>query len=453
MAANFVSTFTTDAPTPTPTNTPTATPTNTPTATPTNTPTATPTNTPTATPTNTPTATPTPAAQQLAILSATSASNRAVVYTDAANPSAQALVTGLPGDAVPQGASYFGADSALLADFNRSRVFVINISTASLTSTISTPSYNGTGTISVAPNRTSALAMGSTTTLNVIQGPFGPGSTIATVTLPGSIAGYQGQAIVYNNAGRAFVYHTTGISVLDAPYTSIAFTIPVAGNGSAGAIAITPDGNQLLTTQLTGNSVRIYQAPFSAASTFTTLAVPGGSGLDGIMVAPDGGKAIAVSASAHHAAAISAPFSSSSVVETLPLPAGTNGFEDVGISADSQIAILAGNSTTEPPVFIRAPFTAAGAVSTNEPILGVANPNRGAGSVRFRPPGLAPGLTVSKTAPATVASGSTLSYTIAARYKNARGFGERSRAAQPGVSRTKMVCNTSSASLWLPVIR
>ena len=38
--------------------------------------------------------------------------------------------------------------------------------------------------------------------------------------------------IVFNSAGRAFVYHSTGISVLDPPYTAIAFTIPVSGNGS-----------------------------------------------------------------------------------------------------------------------------------------------------------------------------------------------------------------------------
>ena len=36
---------------------------------------------------------------------------------------------------------------------------------------------------------------------------------------------------------------------------------------------------------------------------------------------------------------------------------------------------------------------------------------------------------------------------IAARYRNARGFGERSRSLQPRVSRTNIVCSTSSASL------
>ncbi len=351
---------------------------------------------------------------QPAILGTTSASNRAVVFPDPGNsPATQNLVPGLPGGSQPHGVAYYGIDNGLISDFSNSRIHVVQISTASLISTINTAlaGYDGTGTIAVAPNLTAALAMGSTNSLKVIQAPFGPGSTITSLTLPGAIAGYQTQAIVFNNAGRAFVYHTTGISALDAPYTSVAFTIPLA-NGSSGAIAITPNGNTLLTTTLSGNQVRIVQAPFSAASTAALLTIPGGSGLDGIMVAPDGAHAIVVSASAPHAASIVSPFSSISVVETLPLPAGSGSFEDVGISADSQLAMLAGNSTSLPPVLIKAPFTAAGATSAFVPIVGVTNQSRGNGSVRFLPPGLAPGLTVSKSAPATTGSGANLTYTI-----------------------------------------
>jgi len=161
-------------------------------------------------------------------------------------------VPGLPSGARPHGVAYFGSDNALISDFSNSRVFVVKISNASLVSTINTATagYNGTGTITVAPNLTAALAMGSSTSLKVIQGPFNSSSAISSVTMPGSIAGYQTEAIVFNNAGRAFVYHTAGISVLDAPYTSIAFTIPVSGNSSSGTSRITPDGNTFLKTTL-----------------------------------------------------------------------------------------------------------------------------------------------------------------------------------------------------------
>ena len=353
-------------------------------------------------------------AQQPAILGATSASNRAVVFPDANFPATQNLVPGLPANAQPHGVAYFGSDNALLSDFSNGRVFVVQISTASLISTINTAAsgYDGTGTIVVAPNLSVALAMGSSSTLVVIHGPFGPGSTITSLTMPGLINGYQTEAMVFNNAGRAFVYNSAGISVLDSPYTSIAFTIPAPGNSSTGSIAISPDGNTLLATDLSTNTVKIFQAPFSAGSTFTTLAIPGGVGLDGIMVAPDGTRAIVVSAFTRQAAAIFAPFSSASTVQALPLPAdGSNGFEDVGISADSQIAILTGNSTVDPAVFVYSPF---GTTSTTALVsLNTGgNTARGNGAVRFLPPGLAPGLTISKSAPMSVASGANLTYTI-----------------------------------------
>lgn len=97
----------------------------------------------------------------------------------------------------------------------------------------------------------------------------------------------------------------------------------------------------------------------------------------------------------------------------MPANGGT-GFEDIGISADGQLVLLTGRTTesTDLLVAIRAPFTTAGATSFTIPILNVANPGRGAGAVRFLPAGLAPGLTISKSAAATVASGSDLTYTL-----------------------------------------
>lgn len=253
---------------------------------------------------------------QPAILGAASSNNRAVVFPDPANsPATQKLVPNLPAGAIPHGVAYFGSDNALISDFGNSRIYVVQISTATLLATIdtSTAGYDGTGTIAVAPDRNTALASGNNSTLYVIRGPFNASSTITPVALPGSILSAQTEAIVFNNAGRAFVLTSAGISVLDAPYTSVAFTIPVS-NQFGGAIAITPNGNTLLTTEFATNQVHIVQAPFSASSTVTNLTVPNGVDLDGIVVTPDGTKAIVVSASAYHAAAISAPFSSSSAI-------------------------------------------------------------------------------------------------------------------------------------------
>src|SRR6185295_12222673 len=102
------------------------------------------------------------------------------------------------------------------------------------------------------------------------------------------------------------------------------------------------------------------------------------------MATPDGTKVLVVDAVAIKVFAISAPFTNASTVESLPLPGGLSiGFEDVGISADSQVAILAGNGgTTQPAVFITAPFTTAGATSYAVTYTG----GRGNGAVRFLPP-------------------------------------------------------------------
>ncbi|HYN44056.1 MAG TPA: hypothetical protein VE129_19925, partial [Thermoanaerobaculia bacterium] len=232
-------------------------------------------------------------------------------------------------------------------------------------------------------------------------------------------------------SGRAFVYTSAGISVLDPPYSAIAFTIPVSGNGNSGALALSADGNTILVTKLS-SVVEIFTAPFSAASTGTVLTIAGAVGLDGIQITPDGTKALVGDTFASlKAFAISAPFIAASVVEALPIPAScTGGFEDVGISADGQLAVFTGNSlgTRLPAAFVRAPFTAAGATSFAV-VLGSAGPpdtrGRGTGAVRFLPPGLAPGLTVSKSAPTTIASGAQLTYTIT--------YGNTGGAAASGV--------------------
>jgi uncharacterized repeat protein (TIGR01451 family) len=355
---------------------------------------------------------PTVAAAQ-AIMGTANGSNQAEVFPspNVGLPTpARTPVPGLPAGALPHGVAYYGSDNALVSDALNSRIFVIQISTATLVDTISTAGvFDASGTIAVAPGLNFALGMGNGTTLARIAAPFAAGATVTPLPMPGSIAAYQTEAIVFNAAGRAFVYHTTGISVLDPPYSAIAFTIPVA-NPVSGAIAITPDGNTLLTTDLTASgTVGIFTAPFSAASTPTNLVIPGAGGLDGIFASPDGSSVLVVASGSATLWAIQPPYTASSTVETIALGATFGGHEDVAISADGQLAILAGGGTANPATaFVRAPFTTAGATVFNVTITG----GRGNGSVRFLPPGLAPGLTISKSGPGTASTGSNITYTI-----------------------------------------
>ena len=374
----------------------------------------TPTATPTATVTVTPVPTP-PLGNEFAIMGTASGGNQIVVFptanTGLPNPT-QYAVPGLPGGAEPHGVAYFGEAGGLAADAGNGRIFVVDLETSTLVDTITPATYNGRGTVAVAPGPGFALAGDNSSTLTVIAAPFGAGSTITSVALPGSIATYQTQAIVFDADGRAFVCHSAGVSVLDPPYDAIAFTIPF-DNPRSGAIAITPDGSQLLTTDLTSGNVYVFTAPFSPSSTPDTLTIGTFAGsaplpeedgaapfpstgdvgpsqayrLDGIMVTPDGSQAIVCNSSSPHVYAISAPFGGSSAFEEIPLPAGlTGGFEDVGISPDGQLAIVTGNGLGgQPAIFIQAPFTAAGATVHAVAVVGG---GRGAGAVRFQPPNL-----------------------------------------------------------------
>jgi hypothetical protein len=308
------------------------------------------------------------------------------------NPT-QVNVSGLPQFAEPHGVAFFECNRALVSDFNGSHVFVVDVANGLLLSTINTaPNYNGTGTIAVAPNLSYALAIGFSSVLNAISAPFDSASTITQVTLPGGVQGYQTQAIVFDSNSRAYVYHSAGISVLDPPYTSIAFTIPVTFNFMSGAIAINAAGDKLLVTDLNSPGVNIFTAPFSAASTSEFLSIPQAQVPDGINITPDGNTALVAAAASARLFAITAPFNTSSNVEEIPLPplGGTVGFEDIGISSDGQLAILTGNSGFNESdlmaAFVEAPFTTSGAVAHAVTVNG---PGRGAGAVRFIPPGLA----------------------------------------------------------------
>lgn len=325
----------------------------------------------------------------------------------------QRAIPGLPTDAFPHGVSVIGSDQAVVADFNHSRLFIVQVSSGTLVRTISTAgAYDGTGTIAVSPRLDVMIGAGSTyanqawrPTFALVKAPF-DNPVVTPITLEGHVASYQTQGIVFDRNGRAFIltrpnYDVAAppasmqgwVNVLDPPYASVAFRIPVENAGS-GAIAITPDGSTLLTTASRPGDGRVFvfKAPFSATSTPEILTIAGTEGLDGISCAPDGQRCLVVSAFTPALFSIAAPFGATSAVEQIPLPAGFNseqdGFEDVAISNDGQLALVTGNSGRDatgaggrlPALFVKAPFTRAGAQPFAVTILG---DGRGAGSARF----------------------------------------------------------------------
>lgn len=288
-------------------------------------------------------------------------------------------VTG--GTGFTHGVGFYGSDFALVSYFGASQMRNVQLSTATVLNTIDTSGigYNGTSTIAVAPSLQFAIAAAGGTAY-VFQAPF-TAPTATSVSLGGgSVAGYQTQAIAFDANSRAYIAHSAGISVLDPPYTSVAFVIP----GSFEAIAISPDYNTLLVTALS-STVSIFTGPFTAGSTPVVLNIPGSSGLDGVAITPDGTRALVTQGLGGSAIySIAAPFNATSAFEQIPL-AGMGSTEDISISADGLYALTTGNSGPFMGMF-RAPFTAAGATACQLPVTG----GRGAGAVRFLPTALQP---------------------------------------------------------------
>lgn len=358
-----------------------------------------------------------PAAGQ-AIFGTAGDGNLAVAFPNPSglpNP-AQTTVTGLPANAQPHGVSPLDTDRAIVSDFGNSRLFVVRISTSQVLSTIDAgATFNGTGTIALNPAGDALLCSGSAvsggnlvSSAAVVRNPRTT-PAVQALRVSGVTRSYQTQGIVFDATGRAFVSHTNGISVLDPPYTSEAFVIaipnPSPSTPVAGALAITPDGTTLLhadfydsngATSGGNGRVRVIRAPFSASNTGVLLPIPGGEGLDGVAVTPDGQKALVASAWSPKVWAISAPFGEASAVEEIPLPADFRatdaGFEDISISVDGQLALITGNSARDsetgaggrlPALFLKAPFTRAGAQPFAVTVGSGDRIGRGAGSGRF----------------------------------------------------------------------
>ena len=270
--------------------------------------------------------------------------------------------------------------------------------------------YDGYGTLAVNPAKTHVLAVTDIDTLWVIAAPFDHTATVTMLPLPSSVGTPQTRAIAFDStSGRAYVALLTGIAVIDPPYTSIAFTIPSSNGVIApplgpvtGAVALSPDNATLVATRGAsgagyGPEMRIFHAPFTAASVPDVLTI-GGASLDGMSFTPDGSKILVVESMQHPSPglprvySIASPYGAASTVETLQFETGGplhDGFEDIDISADGQLAALSGGSINgDPFVVLKAPFTAAGFTFTlidvprfDAPYQGNQRSRRGHGAV------------------------------------------------------------------------
>jgi hypothetical protein len=303
----------------------------------------------------------------------------------------------------PHGLSLLAADRALVGQFPLGGIGIIDTVHCTLVDHFTIPAWqaasDGYGTLALNPAATHLLVISArpANTLFVVPAPFSATSTASLVALPSSGGTAQTHGIAFEaSTGRAFVGHQQGVSVLDPPYATIAFTIPLPpGSGTNGgrAVALAPDGQTLLSTIAADNKVAIVHAPFSAAAAVESLQVNGASQLDAMSFVPDGSEALVVDVLlANKVFALHAPFSAQATVDTLVFsvpPAVVSGYEDIDISNDGRFAALSGGTQTgEPLIVLEAPFSEAGVSShaiAIAPLHGAYNSSggRGTGTARF----------------------------------------------------------------------
>ena len=339
---------------------------------------------------------------------------------------------GLPVGARPHGIAHITQDQALVADFGApARLYRVAVGSGTRLSTIAVPGKTlGNGTIAVSPDGNTAIFAGEATINSVnlaqavvLRAPFVDGGAQHTLAIPGVVQSFNTQAIAFAPDGRAFVCNAAGVSIVDPPYTSVAFTWAQAETGGTSCV-LRRDGSRLAVTRRNpGFGIAFYDAPFTAASVPTgVVSVPAGVGpVTAMGVSPDG-TALLVAQTFRPTGSIT-PDARVFVLrqiagppgvswEEIALPASINGnvcsgdplcpgFEDMDISDDGTLALITGNSQSTTPldpgdsgraplVAIRNPFDVATrqvfAITVGNPTT--PNHGRGSGSVRFVAPNL-----------------------------------------------------------------
>jgi hypothetical protein len=346
------------------------------------------------------------------------------LFTLPMGPSSQA--------ALPHGVAFLGGHEALFADFAQAVIYRAALAAPATVQTIALSGRtSGNGSLATAPDGRYALSIGESGGAGSIGESvvvdFAGGVPVVTPITPRMrVLGFVTAAIDFAPDGRAFVCHTSGVSVLTAPYTTVDFTMTFPTiTQSPSMCRLSRDGSRLFVTrvlsesQASVNGVRTTAAPYSSTSTFVTMPAPATvQGLGPMAISPDG-QALLVGQQflfpqapippKARAFLLRAPFNAQTAYQELALPAATTGvacsaegnavdcpgFEHIEVSDDGRLAILTGNSSATlagvadrvPAVFLRNPFDDATRSSVAVQIAPstLATSGRGTGAVRFQP--------------------------------------------------------------------
>lgn len=311
--------------------------------------------------------------QAQALLTTPGDGDRVFVITDplmATSVGDADAVTGLPVDAQPHAATWIDDRYAMVADFQHSRVHLIDTQTRSVTQTINTlfDRYNGTGSLTTSPDGSVVLGFGQRNTqfndkIVVLRAPFdGPVEYLTPAAGLDALASYRTQGIVFDTSGRAFVQGVGAISVIDPPYTAANFKMrhgsPPAATES-GVLLLSADQQTLLSTN--GRDViEIYRAPFAAEqvpdASFSMTWSSGGGNVGSLLFLPGTDRLLVARGGRPELAVVTGLLAGAPVIEELVMPAALDnvcgdagdtacpGFEHAALDPEGQFVLLTGNS-------------------------------------------------------------------------------------------------------------
>lgn len=281
-------------------------------------------------------------------------------------------VSGLPADAQPHGATWIDARFAMVADFDRSRLHLVDGEMRSVVATIPTlfDRYNGTGSLAASPDGSVVIGFGRRDTLfreriMVLRAPFdGPPEYLAPASGADAMATFQCQGIVFDVAGRAFVQGIGSITVIDPPYQAAAFQIrhPNDAVDVSGALLLSAD-QQVLLASNGFSRIDLYLAPFTPEqqpdATFTMDWSSGPGNVGAFAFLPGEDRLLVANGARPELAVVTGLLAGTPVVDELPMPAslddvcgdsgtaGCSGFEHVAMDPAGAFALLTGNSVGE----------------------------------------------------------------------------------------------------------
>jgi len=215
----------------------------------------------------------------------------------------------------------------------------VGSSSGGTTVTITGSGFTGTTAVDFGTVSAASFLVGSDNSISATSPVHWPQVVTVTVTTPGGTSLANNQSFfTFQGDWQAYCTDSTGfVWVIDVPTNTVTTSISIAFDSNSNALAITPDGSQVLVVNNDESSVSVIDTDVNTVvNTITVDSSP-----DAISITPDGTKAYVVSYSANTVDAID--IASQTVIAHIPVGGSPQG---IAITPDGTQAYATGGGGT-----------------------------------------------------------------------------------------------------------